>query len=1048
MPLRSSTTAFAKSTRPEIGGVVRREALFARLDGASGRTIVWIAAPPGFGKTTLAATYLEARSYRWAWYEADDDDDDAENFFHYLAHAVRKLRGESSELPPFSQEHRADLAAFARRFFRALFAHAAEPIALVFDNLHELPAESDLRVILEAGLPQVPRQCCVIVTSRAAPPVALARLQPSGQMIHVHADELKMTPAELAELARLRGQTLAEPVLQELHRRADGWAAALVLMVEQSKFAVPQTSLHAEGTPRAVFDYLAGEIFERFEPAMQRLLLQIACLPRVTIDTARALSGDDAAARVLLNLAHNDYFVRELVGPDGRVFVFHPLLREFLLQRAARDLPEAVGSEALRRAARLLRDSGQMEDALALFVQCKEWREAGAIAASQADELLRQGRHATLSTWLEWLPPELVAADGALLLAQGGALAHVSPRAARRKCEDAFDAFRRLDDRRGMLRACIGVIDAILREFDDLSALDRWLGEFDRLELATRVAAAPPSIIAARLWRNPTHPSVGRADVGVDHDLGEGRALVDAAAALLSGEFARSAAIAGRIDVAGGIGRITLVAAQALRLVLDGDSAEALAVARGGLALSAAEGLHVHDTWLRMLCAAAALGLDDLDAVRVELDLVDAVAQRRGDRAFAHYLRSWLARATDRPGEALREAKNASLLAIEAGLPWLEALARIAAAQLLAAAGERAGAEAQMRSADAVVLGLANPLLRLAAEFTRAAVALAFEDESALCAALPAALALSREIGVHHVPGVPAVLLASLCAEALRRGIAADHTRLLIEAGRLVPPESALRLRRWPWSFEITTLGRFTLNRGSEPIEFSAKGPGRPVELLKVLISLGGVDVRVDTLADALWPHVDADYAHKSFTATLHRLRRMLGEDDAIRLRDGRLSLNPALFWLDNRALDQLLAEIEERGRDRNAALAGDAWRSLVDEALALYKGPFLLDDIEQPAYTARREQLRARLLRTLTRLARLWEDSGHGEIAVDCYLRCIDADEQCEAFYRNLMLCYQRHGNAAEALATYARLQAVLAARLKTVPSAETEAIRATLRL
>ena len=1048
MALRTSTTAFAKSTRPEIGGVVQRESLFARLDGTPARTVCWISAPPGYGKTTLAATYLEARSYRWAWYEADAADDDAENFFHYLAYAVRKLRSGADELPTFTQEHRADLAAFARRFFRAVFARAGEPMAIVIDNLRELPTDSDLRAILEAGLPQVPRQCCVIVTSRASPPVSLARLQASAQMVCLQADELKMAPAELAELARLRGQPLADDAVQRLHERAGGWAAALVLMIEQMKLAPAGAAAPAESTPRTVFDYLAGEIFERFEPSMQRLLLQIACLPRMTMDIARALSGDDAAARVLLNLAHNDYFVRELVGAEGRVFVFHPLLREFLLHRAARELPQAVGADALRRAAGLLRESGQFEDALALFVQCKAWDDAAAIAAAQADALIEQGRHATLSTWIEWLPPERVAGDGDLLVAHGAALAHASPRAARRRHEDAFEVFRRADDRRGMARACLGVIDAVLREFDDLTALDRWLGEFDRLELAARAAAiAPPSVIAARLWRNPTHPSVVDVSVAGERDLGAGRALVRAAAALLSGEFARSAAIAASLGEVGGVARLTLIAAQSLRLVLDGDSAAALEVARGGLKTSAADGLHLHDTWLHMLCAAAALGDDDTEAARVELDRVDAMTQRRGDRAFAHHLRGWLARATGHPGEALREARNATLLAVEAGLPWLEGLARVTSSQLLAAAGDRAGAEAQLRSADAVAGRLGNGLLQLAAAFTRAAVALELGDDETVAAALPAALAMSRELGVHHVPGVPAALMAALCAEALRREIAVEHTRLLIDAGRLAPPAGALRLRRWPWTFEVTTLGRFALRRGAEPIEFSAKGPGRPVELLKVLISLGGIDVRADTLADALWPHVDADYAHKSFTATLHRLRRIFGEDDALRMRDGRLSLNPALFWLDSWALEQLLADIEERARDDQRTLGTPAWQDRVDEALALYAGPFLLDDVEQPAYTARREQLRARLLRTLARVGRHWEEQGHGERAVDCYLRCIDVDEQCEAFYRNLMLCQQRQGHPIDALATYQRLHTVLAARSRTVPSAETEAIRAALQ-
>src|SRR6266446_2672284 len=80
MAQRSSTTAFAKSTRPEISGVVQRDALFSRLDGTPARTVVWISAPPGFGKTTLAGSYVEARNYRWAWYQVDLDDDDGETF--------------------------------------------------------------------------------------------------------------------------------------------------------------------------------------------------------------------------------------------------------------------------------------------------------------------------------------------------------------------------------------------------------------------------------------------------------------------------------------------------------------------------------------------------------------------------------------------------------------------------------------------------------------------------------------------------------------------------------------------------------------------------------------------------------------------------------------------------------------------------------------------------------------------------------------------------------------------------------------------------------
>ena len=79
-----------------------------------------------------------------------------------------------------------------------------------------------------------------------------------------------------------------------------------------------------------------------------------------------------------------------------------------------------------------------------------------------------------------------------------------------------------------------------------------------------------------------------------------------------------------------------------------------------------------------------------------------------------------------------------------------------------------------------------------------------------------------------------------------------------------------------------------------------------------MLIALGGQSLRADRSADALWPHAEADYAHKSFTATLHRLRRLLGREEALLLRDGRPSMNRSLLWVDTWALEQTLAELDE----------------------------------------------------------------------------------------------------------------------------------------
>src|SRR5258708_32387741 len=125
--IKSPTLAFAKTTQPEIGSVVRREGLFARLDGTPGRTVAWIAGPPGYGKSTLAATYVAARDYQSAWYQIDADDNDGATFFHYLGHAKRNLKRRSAKLPAFTPLHADGIASFSRKFFRRFCAQLISP---------------------------------------------------------------------------------------------------------------------------------------------------------------------------------------------------------------------------------------------------------------------------------------------------------------------------------------------------------------------------------------------------------------------------------------------------------------------------------------------------------------------------------------------------------------------------------------------------------------------------------------------------------------------------------------------------------------------------------------------------------------------------------------------------------------------------------------------------------------------------------------------------------------------------------------------------------
>ncbi|MCJ7837629.1 MAG: hypothetical protein MUP61_00245, partial [Burkholderiales bacterium] len=229
------SNAYAKTTRPVVGNVVRRETLFAQLDQSTSSTVAWISGPAGAGKSTLAASYVEARRYPSIWYQIDADDTDVATFFHYLAHAARRFdEGKSRALPLFTPQHCSDVASFSRQFFRQLFMRTRTPAALVLDNLNDVEASSALYTAVEAGLAQIPGHCRVFVTSRAEPPASLARMRVSGALLHIGGQDLRLNANEIEEVAKIRGQSLSADELATLEQRTQGWAAGLVLMLEHT----------------------------------------------------------------------------------------------------------------------------------------------------------------------------------------------------------------------------------------------------------------------------------------------------------------------------------------------------------------------------------------------------------------------------------------------------------------------------------------------------------------------------------------------------------------------------------------------------------------------------------------------------------------------------------------------------------------------------------------------------------------------------------------------------------------------------------------------
>lgn len=133
--------------------------------------------------------------------------------------------------------------------------------------------------------------------------------------------------------------------------------------------ATPE-NIEAE-TREAVFDYFAGEIFDRVPAQHQHLLISTAFLPRATADMAETLTGNANAGKHLDSLYRHHLFTDRRIG-NATIYQFHALFREFLLSRAKEIYTPLGLAQLANRAGQLLESNGHIEDAVTLYFEARD----------------------------------------------------------------------------------------------------------------------------------------------------------------------------------------------------------------------------------------------------------------------------------------------------------------------------------------------------------------------------------------------------------------------------------------------------------------------------------------------------------------------------------------------------------------------------------------------------------------------------------------------------------------------------------------------------
>ncbi|MGV9705911.1 LuxR C-terminal-related transcriptional regulator [Streptomyces sp. NPDC003483] len=360
-------TRFALPSRPAT--FLRRDRLTQHLDQALRTPLTMVNGAAGAGKTLLVADWAAGLREPVTWLTTDTAGRSPGMFWAYLLQAL-----DASGVPVPGGIRRPTDASWADRELPALLAAGLSgrdrPAILVLDEFDRVSAP-EIAEQLEFVLHHAGAGLRLVLVTRTEPLLPLHRYRAAGELTELRDAELAFTPEEASALLTAHGLRLPAPGVRALVDRTRGWAAGLRLCALAAREAPdPETYLKEfEAGQSTVADYLLAEVLKQRTAETQDLLLRVSVLERFRPELANALTGRDDAEPLLAGLHRENAFVESLGHSWYRL---HPLFGE-ILRAHLRVRSPGLEPELHRRAARLLRRSGSLPEALAHGAAAGDW---------------------------------------------------------------------------------------------------------------------------------------------------------------------------------------------------------------------------------------------------------------------------------------------------------------------------------------------------------------------------------------------------------------------------------------------------------------------------------------------------------------------------------------------------------------------------------------------------------------------------------------------------------------------------------------------------
>jgi len=384
---------------PFRDGFVSRPGLIRRLVDSQDAPLALIAAPAGYGKTTLLAEWAacDQRPFIWITLGAEDQDplaveetiatafEDAGWIEPDLWPALTASRGARGRSPLDRLMRSADLRSRA--------------FVLVLDDAHN-SRPSVLKAVVTALLDGLGSESQVALATRTEPTLPVGRLRAHRALVEVRTEDLAMAPAEAATLLRQAGLELDFGAVQTLSGQTEGWPVGLYLaaLTLRAQGDVAAGLKHLTGSDHLIADYFRDEFLAELTPELTRFISRSSVLDELSGPVCDAVLRETGSADTLARLARRNLLLTALDHSHER-FRWHSLFRTMLRAELRRTEPK-VEPRLHARASTWLGRHGDIDGAIEHAVAAGDVARTGDLLWANLAGYLANGRDELVQGWL------------------------------------------------------------------------------------------------------------------------------------------------------------------------------------------------------------------------------------------------------------------------------------------------------------------------------------------------------------------------------------------------------------------------------------------------------------------------------------------------------------------------------------------------------------------------------------------------------------------------------------------------------------------------